>query len=62
LKTTPKFFQPLAEALLKTGKDITLICESPQPYKDAAMMKGMVTALTATQRNRAQHRHHTPRV
>jgi endonuclease IV len=62
LKTTPKFFQPLAEALLKTGKDITLICESPQPYKDAAMMKGIVTALTATQRTRAQHRHRTPRV
>ena len=62
LKTTSKFFQPLAEALLKTGKDITLICESPQPYKDAAMMKGIVTALTATQRTRAQHRHHTPRV
>jgi deoxyribonuclease-4 len=42
LKTTKKFFEPLAEALLKTKRDITLICESPQPYKDAAMMKRVV--------------------
>ena len=45
LKTTKKFFEPLAGALLKTKRDITLICESPQPYKDAAMMKRAVTAL-----------------
>ena len=45
LKTTKKFFEPLAEALLKTKRNITLICESPQPYKDAAMMKRVVTAL-----------------
>ena len=37
LKTTKKFFEPLAAALIKTRRDITLICESPQPYKDAAM-------------------------
>ena len=48
LKTTKKFFEPLAEALLKTRRDITLICESPQPYKDAAMMKRAVAALLAT--------------
>jgi deoxyribonuclease-4 len=47
LKTTKKFFEPLAEALLKTKRDVTLICESPQPYKDAAMMKRVVTALMA---------------
>ena len=47
LKTTKKFFEPLAEALLKTGRDITLICESPQPYKDAAMMKRTVAAKLA---------------
>ena len=47
LKTTKKFFKPLAEALLKTKHNVTLICESPQPYKDAAMMKRVVTALTA---------------
>ena len=43
LKTTKKFFEPLAEALLKAKRDVTLICESPRPYKDAAMMKGVVT-------------------
>jgi deoxyribonuclease-4 len=45
LKTTKKFFEPLAEALLKTKRDVTLICESPQPYKDAAMMKRVVAEL-----------------
>ena len=45
LKTTKKFFAPLAEALLKSKRNVTLICESPQPYKDAAMMKRVVTAL-----------------
>ena len=45
LKTTKSFFEPLAKALLKTQRNITLICESPQPYKDAAMMKRVVTAL-----------------
>ena len=53
LKTTKKFFEPLAEALLKTGRDITLICESPQPYKDAAMMKRVVTALLATKKKQS---------
>ena len=47
LKTTKRFFEPLAEALLKTKCNITLICESPQPYKDAAMMKRVFTALIA---------------
>jgi deoxyribonuclease-4 len=46
LKTTPGFFKPLAEALLKTGRDVTLISESPQPYKDAAMMKRVLNKLT----------------
>ena len=50
LKTTPKFFKPLAEALLQTKRDVTLICESPRPYKDAAMMKRVVTALIAAKR------------
>jgi deoxyribonuclease-4 len=50
LKTTPKFFKPLAEALLKTKRDVTLINESPQPYKDAAMMKRVVTALIAAKK------------
>ena len=47
LKTTPKFFRPLAEALLHANCDVTLICESPRPYKDAAMMKRVVAALVA---------------
>ena len=50
LKTTKKFFEPLAEALLKTKCDVTLICESPQPYKDAAMMKRVVTTLNAVKK------------
>jgi endonuclease IV len=37
----------LAAELLQRKVDITLICESPQPYKDAAMMKRVVTALIA---------------
>ena len=45
LNTTPKFFKPLAEALLEAGRDVTLINESPRPYKDAAMMKKVITAL-----------------
>lgn len=49
LKTTKKFFEPLAEALLKSNREVTLICESPQPYKDAAMMKRVVSALIAAQ-------------
>jgi hypothetical protein len=40
----------LAEALLKTKCDVTLINESPQPYKDAAMMKRVVTALIAAKK------------
>lgn len=45
LKTTPKFFRPLAEALLGRNIEITLINESPQPYRDAAMMKRVVRHL-----------------
>jgi deoxyribonuclease-4 len=50
LKTTPKFFKPLAEALLKARRDVTLICESPRPYKDAAMMKKVLNTLVAGQK------------
>jgi deoxyribonuclease-4 len=45
IKTTRKFFEPLAMELLRRKADITLICESPQPYKDAAMMKRVLSAL-----------------
>jgi deoxyribonuclease-4 len=47
VKTTKRFFEPLAAELLQRKVDITLICESPQPYKDAVMMKRVVTALIA---------------
>ena len=50
LKTTKKFFEPLAQALLKAKRDVTLICESPEPYKDAAMMKRVVTKLIAAKK------------
>jgi deoxyribonuclease IV len=45
LKTTPTFFRPLAEALVTRDLDVTLISESPQPYKDAAMMKRVIRQL-----------------
>jgi len=48
LKTTPKFFKPLAEALLNSKRHITLICESPHPHKDAAMMKRILSKLGPT--------------
>jgi len=47
LKTTRKFFMPLAEALVDRRLDATLINESPQPYPDAAMMKRVVAKLLA---------------
>jgi len=47
LKTTPKFFRPLAEALIGRRIDMTLISESPRPYEDAAMMKRLIGQLEA---------------
>ncbi len=37
--TKKKFFEPLATELVKRKLEVTLINESPQPFKDAAMMK-----------------------
>lgn len=45
IRTTETFFRPLAEALVAKNPDITLISESPQPLKDAAMMKQVVQQL-----------------
>lgn len=45
LKTTRAFFLPLAEALASRGLDVTLINESPQPYRDAAMMRRVIRQL-----------------
>ena len=39
IKTQKKFFEPLAAELVKRKLDIILVNESPQPYRDAAMMK-----------------------
>ena len=50
LKTTKKFFEPLAKALIKRNANVTLINESPQPHKDAAMMKRVVNALLAAKK------------
>jgi deoxyribonuclease-4 len=50
LNTTPSFFKPLAEALLKSKRNVTLINESPRPHKDAAMMKRVVSALSAAKK------------
>ena len=50
LNTTPKFFEPLAEALIRRNANVTLINESPRPHKDAAMMKRAVTALMAAKK------------
>jgi len=47
LKTTPKFFRPLAEAFVGRCIDMTLISESPRPYEDAAMMKRLIGRLEA---------------
>ena len=46
--TKQKFFEPLARQLLERKLDITLINESPQPYKDAAMMKRVLNKLRGT--------------
>jgi deoxyribonuclease-4 len=43
--THKKFFEPLAMELVKRKLDITLINESPQPFKDAAMMKRVLRNL-----------------
>ena len=52
LNTTQKFFEPLAEALIKSKANVTLINESPQPYKDAAMMKRVLRGLIENQNRR----------
>jgi deoxyribonuclease-4 len=45
IKTEKKFFEPLASELVKKKLDVTLINESPQPYKDAAMMKRILAKI-----------------
>jgi len=50
LKMNRKFFEPLARALIKQKVDVTLINESPQPYKDAVVMKKVLKTLVAGQK------------
>ena len=45
IRTTKKFFKPLAGALIKSEVDITIINESPKPFEDAIMMKKMIKKL-----------------
>jgi deoxyribonuclease-4 len=45
IKTTKKLFQPLAKSLIQRNLDVTLINESPQPHKDAVMMKRVLQKL-----------------
>ena len=45
IRTTKKFFEPLAKALVRHKLDITIINESPSPYEDAAMMKEVLRKL-----------------
>jgi len=45
IKTTKKFFEPLAKSLIQGNLDVTIINESPQPHKDAVMMKRVLQKL-----------------
>ena len=45
IRTTEKFFKPLAKELARRDLDITIINESPSPYEDAAMMKEVLQKL-----------------
>lgn len=45
IRTRPTHFRPLAQALMHRAKQVTLICESPAPFKDAVMMKRMIRRL-----------------
>jgi deoxyribonuclease-4 len=48
IRTTEKFFEPLARELVGRELDITIINESPSPYEDAAMMKELLQKLEKT--------------
>ena len=45
IRTTEKFFEPLAMALIERNVDITIINESPTSHEDAKMMKNLITKL-----------------
>jgi deoxyribonuclease-4 len=45
IKTTKKFFEPLAKLLVERNLEVTLINESPKPHKNAVMMKRVLQKL-----------------
>ncbi len=53
-KTTKKFFEPLAKLIIQRKLDVTIINESPQPYKDAVMMKKVLKKLQGQLRYEAK--------
>jgi deoxyribonuclease-4 len=50
LVTSETFFEPLAAELIKRRLDVTMINESPQPYEDAVMMKGVLRRMKRRRR------------
>ena len=46
IRTTEKFFKPLARELVKCNLNITIINESPDPYEDAVMMKKVIRSIS----------------
>ena len=53
IRTTQKFFEPLARALVKHNPDITIISESPKPVEDAVMMKQVIQNLITINKSAA---------
>lgn len=51
IATTKKFFEPLAKELVKRELQVTMISESPRPYRDAAMMRRLIRRLQGEERN-----------
>ncbi len=47
VRTTKKFFEPLARELIRCNPDITIINESPKPYEDAVMMKKVIKTVSS---------------
>lgn len=45
IRTTKKFFEPLARELIKRRVTVTIVNESPKPYEDARMMKKLILKL-----------------
>ena len=44
IRAWPALFRPLAQSLLRHGKQVSLVCESPAPFRDAVMMKRVLKA------------------